>query len=48
MEAYTPHVERIDNNLNKGVKHMERAIDGVLVGLMVSVAFLVNYSYLMS
>lgn len=34
--------------LNKGTKQMERTIDGILVGLMVSVAFLANYTYLMS
>lgn len=35
-------------NLNKGIEQMERTIDGILVGLMVSVAFLANYTYLMS
>ncbi len=35
-------------NVNKGVKSMERAIDGILVGVMVSIAFLANYTYLMS
>jgi len=27
---------------------MERAIDGILIGAMVGIAFLANYSYLMS
>jgi len=27
---------------------MERAIDSLLIGAMVSIAFLANYSYLMS
>jgi len=31
-----------------GVKTMERAIDSILISAMVGIAFLANYSYLMS
>ena len=32
----------------EGARPMERAIDGILIGAMVGIAFLANYSYLMS
>lgn len=32
----------------KGVRPMERAIDGIMISAMVGIAFLANYTYLMS
>jgi hypothetical protein len=32
----------------KGVRPMEQEIDGILISVMVGVAFLANYTYLMS
>lgn len=32
----------------KGVRPMERAIDGILISVMVGIAFIANYTYLMS